>query len=303
VNSSGRFPNFFVIGVAKAGTTSLYHYLGQHPEIFMSPVKEPRYFALAGHSLDFHGPGDERMREKTTTTLDAYLKLFAGVRDELAVGEASVIYIHHPAAAESIARNVPEAKIIAVLRDPIDRAQSAFLYHLRDGYEPLAEFDDALAAEPERIAAGWYYGWHYRDQGFYHRNLARYFERFDPSRIRVYLHEDLDGNPHGVLSDIFGFLGVDEGFRPDVSTRHNPSGRPRSHRAQRLLTRRHPLKEAVKSVIPEQWGHRLIAAVQPANLMRPPVKAETRARLVEGYADDIRQLESLIGRDLSHWLL
>lgn len=302
MSAEGRFPNFLIIGAAKAGTTSLYHYLGQHPEIFMSPVKEPRYFALAGHPLDFRGPGDERLREKTTTTLDAYLQLFAGVRDEPAVGEASVLYIHHPTAADAIASHVPEARIIAVLRNPVDRAHSAFLYHLRDGYEPLAEFDDALAAEPERIAAGWYYGWHYRSQGFYHRNLARYYDRFDPTRVRVYLHEDLDRDPHGVLSDIFGFLDVDEGFRPDVSTRHNPSGRPRSHRAQRLLTRRHPLKEAVKSVIPEQWGHKLIAAVQPVNLVRPPVRAETRARLVEGYAEDIRQLERLIGRDLSRWL-
>lgn len=302
MSAGGRFPNFFVIGAAKAGTTSLYHYLGQHPEIFMSPVKEPRYFALAGHPLDFHGPGDERLREKTTTTLDAYLRLFTGVRNEPAVGEASVLYIHHPAAAEAIARDVPNAKIIALLRNPVDRAHSGFLYQTRDGYEPLAAFEDALRAEPERIADRWYYGWHYRDQGFYHRSLARYFERFDPSQIRVYLHEDLDRDPHSVLANIFRFLGVDEGFRPDFSMRYNPSGRPRSARAQRLLTRRHPLKEAVKSVIPEQWGHRLIAAVQPANLVRPAVRAETRARLVEGYAEDIRQLERLVGRDLSHWL-
>jgi hypothetical protein len=192
--------------------------------------------------------------------------------------------------------------LIAVLRNPVDRAHSAFLYQTRDGYEPLAEFEEALRAEPRRMADHWYYGWHYRDLGFYHRNLARYFERFDPSLIRVYLHEDLEGNPLGVLADIFRFLGVDEGFRPDVSRRYNPSGRPRSARAQRLLTVRHPLKEAVKSVVPEQWGHKLIAAVQPANLVRERVRAETRARLVEGYADDIWQLERLIGRDLSHWL-
>jgi hypothetical protein len=108
VSPGGRLPNFFIIGAAKSGTTSLYHYLRQHPEIFMSPVKEPRYFALAGHPLDFRGPGDERLRQLTTTTLDAYLQLFAGVRNEPAVGEASVLYLHHEDAAEAIAHHVPE---------------------------------------------------------------------------------------------------------------------------------------------------------------------------------------------------
>ncbi|MDQ5820413.1 MAG: sulfotransferase [Actinomycetota bacterium] len=300
--STRGFPTFLVIGAAKAGTTSLYHYLGQHPQIFMSPVKEPRFFALEGHPLDFRGPGDERLREKTTTTLEAYRELFAGVRNERAVGEASVLYLHHQAAPEAIARYIPDVKLVAVLRNPVERAYSGFLYQTRDGYEPLADFEEALRAEPRRIADGWYYSWHYRDQGFYHRNLARYFDRFDPSMIRVYLYEDLDQDPHRVLANLFGFLGVDEGFRPDVGMRYNPSGRPRSARLQRVLTQRHSLKEAAKAVIPERWGHRVIARLQPANLVRAPIRVETRASLVEGYNEDIRRLEHLIGRDLSHWL-
>jgi hypothetical protein len=295
-------PNFLVIGAAKSGTTSLYHYLRQHPEIFMSPVKEPRFFALEGHPLDFRGPGDERFRLGTTTTLEAYRELFEGVSDERAIGEASVLYLHHPAAPEAIARHIPGVKLIAVLRNPVDRAYSGFLIKLRDGYEPLTDFEQALRVEPQRIAEGWYYTWHYRDQGFYHRNLLRYFERFDPSQVRVYLHEDFERDPHGMLTDIFRFLGVDDGFRPDLRTRHNASGRPRSPRLQRLLTRAHPVKEAAKSVIPEEWGHRVIARLQTGNLERPPLPSETRAHLVEGYRDDIRQLEGLIGRDLSHWL-
>jgi hypothetical protein len=268
----------------------------------MSPVKEPRFFALEGHPLDFRGPGDERIRPGTTTTLEAYRKLFEGVGAERAVGEASVIYLHHELAPEAIARYIPDVKIVAVLRDPVDRAYSAFLHLARDGYEPLAEFEDALRAEPRRITDGWYFGWHYRDHGFYHRDLARYFERFGPNRIRVYLHEELDQDPYGVLADLFRFLGVDEGFRPDVRTRHNLSGYARSARLQRLLTRRHPLKEAAKSLIPERWGHRVISWLQPANLVRPPLRPETRSRLVEGYREDIRRLEGLIGRDLSPWL-
>lgn len=295
-------PNFLVIGAAKSGTTSLYRYLGQHPQIFTSAVKEPRFFALEGHPLDFRGPGDEQFRLGTRTTLEAYRELFEEVDGELAVGEASVLYLHHPGAPEAIARHIPDVKLIAVLRNPVDRAYSGFLFNVRDGYEPLTDFEEALRAEPRRIADGWFYSWHYRDQGFYHRNLLRYFERFDSSQVRVYLHEQLERDPHGMLADIFRFLGVDDGFRPDVRTRHNASGRPRSPGLQRVFTRAHPVKEAAKSVIPEDWGHRLIARLQTGNLARPPLPSATRAGLLEGYRDDIRLLAGLIGRDLSHWL-
>lgn len=297
------FPTFLVIGVAKAGTTSLYQYLRQHPQIYMSPVKEPRFFALEGHPLDFCGPGDERLWKTTTTTLDAYQTLFEGVTDELAVGECSVLYLHDERAPDAIARHVPDAKLIAVLRDPAERAHSAFLYHTRDGREPLEAFEEALADESRRLAAGWYLAWGYRAQGFYYRGLSRYFDRFARDQIRVYLHEGFRADPLGVLADLFAFLGVDSTFRPDVRRRFNPSGRPRSACVQRLLTQPHPLKEAVKSVVPEEWGHRVIARVQPANLARPKVGPETRATLIEGYEDDIRRLETLIGRDLSNWLV
>jgi hypothetical protein len=150
-------PNFLVIGAGRSGSTSLYHYLAQHPQIFMSPVKEPKFFALEGHALDFRGPGDERIRVDTTTTLTAYRSLFDGVRGELAVGEASTLYLSHEAAADAIARHVPEMKLIAILRDPAERAHSAFQHLTRDGYEPLANFEDALCDEPRRMAEGWYY--------------------------------------------------------------------------------------------------------------------------------------------------
>ncbi len=297
-----RFPTFLVIGAAKAGTTSVYRYLEQHPEIFVSRIKEPRFFALAGESLDFRGPGDARAQLDAITTLEAYQALFDRAEAKLAAGEASVLYLQHPAAAASIARHLPAVKLIAVLRHPAERAFSAFLHRNRDGVEPLESFDEALDAEPRRIADRWYYWWHYRDHGYYHRNLARYYQLFDRSQIRVYLYEDLDRDPASVMRDVFSFLGVDDAFRPDVSVRHNPSGFPRSFRLQRWLSGRHPLKDALKSLIPEQWGHKIISWMQPKNLVRPTLPPETRARLVEGYREDIRRLQDLIDRDLSSWL-
>lgn len=301
VTAGGGLPSFIIVGVAKAGTTSVYHYLAQHPDIYMSPIKEPRFFALEGSSPDFTGPGDERVRENTATTIGAYRGLFAGVRGERAVGEASVIYLPHRGTAEAIARRIPDAKIIALLRDPVERARSAYLYHRREGLEPCPTFEEGLVAEPRRIRDGWYYGWHYRDQGFYHRNLSEYYEVFPAERIHVCLHDDLDRSPLALLADLFRFLEVDDDFEPDVRLRHNPSGVPRSLRAHHALTRPHPVKEAVKKVVPERWGHRLISFAMPANLARPPVLPETRAELVAGYEDDIAQLEERIGRDLSHW--
>lgn len=302
VHSERGLPTFLVIGAPKAGTTSLYRYLEQHPEVFVSPVKEPRFFALAGEPLDFRGPGDERIRLDTATSLAAYRALFAGVRNERAVGEASTLYLYHPRAAENVVQYVPDVQLVAVLRNPIERAYSAFLYQTRDGFEPCGTFEDALRDEPRRIAAGWAYGWRYRDQGFYHRDLSRYFERFDRSRIRIYLHEDLDRDPLAVLADLFGWLGVDPSFRPDVRVRHNPSGRARNPRVQRLLGRRHPLKRVAKTLIPEQWGHRAIAWLQSRDLERPALGADTRAELRECYREDIGRLAALIGRDLSSWL-
>jgi hypothetical protein len=301
MTGANGLPNFFVIGAAKSGTTSLYHYLRQHPQIFMSPIKEPRFFALEGDPLDWRGPGDERYRAKSITTLDAYRALFEEVNGEPAVGEASVLYLDHPEAPDRIARRIPEARLIAVLRNPAEKAYSSYLFKCRDGDEQL-EFEDALRAEPQRIADGWYWAWRYRSRGFYHGMLRRYFERFDRSQIRVYLYEDFSRDPGGLLADAFRFLEVDDGFRPDLKVHHNVSGRPRSPRLQRLLTRSHPVKEAAKSVIPEDWGHRVIARLQRPNLMRPAMRPDTRADLLEAYRDDIGRLEELIDRDLSHWL-
>jgi hypothetical protein len=296
------WPNFFIIGAGKAGTTSLYYHLRQHPEIFMSRYKEPKFFALEGHPLDFNGPHDERIRRGTTTDLADYLELFEAAREQKAIGEASTIYLGDPRAPGAIADRLPHAGIVAILRHPAERAFSAFLHLLRDGYEPLPSFEEALEAEPQRASDGWYVQYQYRGRGFYGQHLQRYFDRFDPARIRIYLYEDFVDRPRWLLSDLFDFLGVDPGFRPDISPRHNVSGRVRSAGLQRWLTRNHPFKEALKNWIPERWGHRVISWVQPFNLARVDMNPETRRRLIDGYREDIELLQVLIHRDLSHWL-
>jgi hypothetical protein len=298
-----RWPNFFVIGAGKSGTTSLYHYVKQHPQIFMSAVKEPKYFALAGHDLDFRGPGDERIVAQTTTTTEAYLELFKEAGDEPVLGEASTIYLNACGTAGRIAAQVPHARLVAILRHPADRAYSAYLHLRRDGYETLESFADALAAEPERIRLDYYHHWRLRSRGYYGRQLQTYFDHFPREQIKVYLYEDFAASPLQVLHDLFRYLGVDESFRPDVSARHNQSGIPRMQAAQNFLTRSHPAKEWLKRFIPERIGHRLISMMQPGLIVIPAMPRAVRDQLTADYRDDILHLQELIQRDLSHWLV
>ena len=300
-------PNFLVIGAGKSGTTSLYHYLRQHPQIFMSPTKEPKFFALEGVGIYFRGPGDQEVMTQTAdnrsvTEIGAYERLFDGVRGEKAIGEASPIYLHSPQAPARIRHHIPDAKLVAVLRNPVERAYSAYLHQVRDGREWLG-FREALRAEEGRIRDGWAPGWRYRRVGFYFEHLSRYYELFGAEKLRVYLYEDLSESPVSVSQDIFRFLGVDGSFVPDTSLRHNPSGIPKSKALVALIKRPNPLKSAARAILPEKLRKRLSASLQTRNLSKaPPMPEEARRELVEAYREDVLRLEGLIGRDLSGWL-
>jgi hypothetical protein len=299
-------PNFLVIGAGNAGTTSLYHYLDQHPEVFMSPVKEPKFFALEGGLPDYQGPGDRWVMTQTSTNravtdLEEYRALFRGVRGEKAVGEASPAYLCNPDAPKSIKRHVPEAKLIAVLRDPAERAYSAYMHQVRDGRETLP-FAEALDAEERRTAANWAPAWRYKAEGLYCGNLARYFELFGRERVRVYLYEDLGADPRGVMRDAYRFLGVDASFEPDTSQRHNMSGVSKNGFLVSLVRKRHPVKTAIKPLVPATVRRRLVSGLQKRVLSRPPFPPEVRRELVEAYREDVLRLEDLLGRDLSAWL-
>lgn len=296
-----KMPNFLIIGAAKSGTTSLYHYLAQHPQIFMSRVKEPGFFAMEGRAPDYRGPGDLASCRLGTPDLQSYCALFDGVRDEKAVGEASTAYLYLPPSAASIHRCAPEMKLIAVLRNPVERAYSNFLHMVRDGREPHRDFARALDAEAGRIRDNWHLLWHYRQVGFYAAQLKPYFALFGRERVKVYLHEDLT-RADWLVRDIFEFLGVDDGFMPDLSERLNVSGVPRSRMLHNFINKPYPLKLAFKRLLPRQWRGRFSARLYKRNLARPPLPGQVRAQLIEAYRDDITQLQEMLGRDLSSWL-
>lgn len=297
-----RLPNFLIIGAHKGGTTSLYHYLKQHPQVFMSSQKEPRFFALEGDPLDYRGPNDPASR-CDRATLAAYAELFEGVSSEAAIGEASTLYLYHERAPGRILHYVPDAKLIAVLRDPVDRAYSNFVYGRRDGFEPLEDFRDALASEDERVVQRWGPLWHYKRKGFYARQLRRYYGLFDASQIRVFLYDDLRLDPMQVTKEMFAFLGVRDDFRPDVSTRHNVSGIPRRAGLHRFLTGRNALRSAVGALLPREVRARISNSIQRRNLVEAaPLAPDLREELRELFREDVLELQEMIGRDLSAWL-
>ncbi len=300
-----RLPNFLIIGAAKSGTTSLYHYLRQHPDVFMPTVKEPRFFAYVDDPPAMNGPGDARTNEAAGAvyTLDAYQRLFADAATESAVGEASPNYLYSSTAPPRIHEHIPNARLIAILRNPVTRAYSHFLHLVRSGREPLRDFEAALDAEPERIANGWEWSWHYRRMGFYGAQIARYLDHVDPEQLTVYLFEDFKADPVGLAQDIFRELGVDDAFVPDTSMRYEKSGVPKSDRFQQfLLDPDHWVRRLSRYVIPESVRERLLVRMKNVNLEKPPLEPAVRERLIAAYRDDILRLQDLVDRDLSAWL-
>jgi Sulfotransferase family len=207
-------PNFLIIGAAKAGTTSLYDWMRQHPDVFMPAHKEPKFFAWDGT-----GP---RRQAQITHRAD-YDALFAGAGGATAIGEASTAYLAHPRAPARVAETIPGARLIVSLRDPVERAFSVYQMNLRlFGANAGKSFADALRVDDAL-----------REE--YHPALMRR-EHFAADRLKVILLEDLARGAKATLAGLFGFLGIDEGFAPDVSKLANPGGLPRSRRLHSLLS-------------------------------------------------------------------
>lgn len=296
-------PNFLIIGAAKAGTTSLHHYLSQHPQVFMSPVKEPKFFALEGEAFNYGGPGDnERMQRSSVVQIDAYRHLFSKAGDKQAIGESSTLYLYSPKAAQRIRHYIPSAKLIAILRNPVERAYSHYLYLRRGGVEYIQTFAEALEAEEDRIKHNWMPTWHYKERGFYYVQLRRYFDIFGRDQIQVHLYEDLQADPLKMLQDIFGFLDIDREFSPRTATRHNISGIPKNRSLHNWLSQPHWIKNYFKSMLPAATTRRINILIRNKNLDRPPLSPEIRSQLLESYREDILKLQDLINRDLSAWL-
>lgn len=283
-------PNFLIIGAQKAGTTSLYHYLRQHPEIYMSPVKEPRFFYPEFYTADKLRP----CQRTTPLTMEEYTSLFNGVSTETAIGEASTDYLHSAKAPELIAQTLPEVKVIAILRNPVERAFSAFCYQTRDGYEYLS-----FAAAIEETESGLR---DYLKLGFYYGQVKRYLETFAEEQVKIHLTDDLYRDPNSMLIDICDFLDVSCTFEPSLEKK-NVSGIPKSRFLHDIFLKDNPVKTILKPLFPARLRKQIHGNVRKINLAEKPIlEPELRLKLIEVYREDILKLQDLINQDLSPWM-
>ena len=285
-------PTFFIVGAPKAGTTSLYRYLEEHPDVFMSHIKETNFFSfeeIKAQGLYYH--------EEHISTLEEYNRLFAKVSNEKAIGEASVSYLFYDTVPKKIYEFNPEAKIIMVLRNPVDRGYSHYLMDKRMGlvkkpYEGIVNSD--RNTQKDRL-----YYQQYVELGQYYEQVKRYLHIFAPEQVKIIFFEELRNNPSQLITDIYNFLNVDITFRPDVDRKHNTFKKPKNNVIKALYQNSRVRKAAgrltpgiVKNKLQEKLFNREDKLVLTNSL---------RMSLQEIYQDDIIQLEKLLDVNLSHW--
>ena len=303
-------PNFLIVGAAKSGTTSLANYLNQHPQIFIPPHnKEPNFFIMEGLDLPpFGGPADaktlyEKIYKFSVTDFESYQLLFQNSGDALAVGEASVPYLYYPQAPEKIKKYLPKVKLIAVLRNPIDRLYSHYLM-VREKYllEPLT-LTQAIDRESERIRLDWGWDWHYASLGLYYTQLKRYYELFEKDQLKIFLYEDFCQNPLEMVQEIYRYISVEDAFVPDMSTRSKQSYQSRSLLLAKCLDRNSSLGKSLKKVLPQMLYRRIVPPLKTINRSPAlPLDNEIRESLKTSFKDEVLNLQALIDRDLSAWL-
>ena len=176
-------PNFLIIGAPKSGTTSLYRYLNQHPQIYMSRLKEPHFFLYDRNCVPncTDRVGLLRQREMVKRLSD-YEKLFQGCGNAISIGESSIRYLYSQDACENIYRRIPKVKLIALLRNPVERAFSNFLRDKKRGTEPCHDFQSALADGKRRLEQGWFSGLH-QHLGYYFHHLSKYYKIFEREQV------------------------------------------------------------------------------------------------------------------------
>ncbi len=288
-------PNFIVIGAAKAGTTALHWYLAEHPAVFMTPTKDPSYFA---YGVDGEGRllwGEPEFHSIAVTSWTEYEQLFADTGDAVAVGEASTMYLECPQSADRIRARLPGARIICSLRHPVDRAYSDYVMYLRRRGRRLDPARDLTAGSD----------WAHPDSrwmriGRYHEQLTRYYDVFPREQILVVLFDDLRRNPLGYMQNVYRFLGVDPTFVPDFNTPHAAGGMPASTTLEAIFLR--SARSPVKTWVPKRtanWFRRLRTRTMRQT---PALPADLRKELTGHFREDIARTAELIGRSLDHWL-
>jgi hypothetical protein len=280
--------NFFIAGMPRSGTTSMYTYLKQHPEIYLSLYKEPNFFSRDLTQSDYN------IQDETV-----YHSLFAHAGEKPCIGEGSVWYLTSKIAAAEIKTYNPAAKIVIMLRNPVDMIYSLHGLYVRTGNENIEDFRQALAAEAQRMKGDHIPRGCYFPEGLFYTEVARYYDKirrfadvFGLENIHVVIFDDFAAETARSYRDTLRFLGVNSAFEAEYNL-------PRAAARIRPLVldqlrRAHP---EVKRKLGSKTGLR--AHQSPS---RTPLTPARRGRLQDLFREDIDRTGRLIGRDLSGWL-
>lgn len=297
-------PNLFLIGAAKSGTTSLADYLDGHPEAFICDPKEPNFFAFPAHEKPTCVgplPNDqlyEILLSYSVTDPAAYEGLFAETDAYAVRGDASVRYLYNHSSAARLHAYAPTARIVAILRNPVDRLNSHYHMNVKLGVE-RESLPRALDLEEQRIAQGWGWDWHYVQVGMYIEQLQRYDELFAPEQIHVLIYEDFVADPQRELRNLFQFLQISADVSIDTSERSNVGRTPKSRRLHNALREDHPLKAVVKKLVPREIRQPLVRWVDAKNQGRvPKIEDKLRKQLTVRFQSNRANLEARLGRSL-----
>jgi len=292
-------PNFIIAGVARCGTTSLYHYMKQHPEIGFPAQKEPKYFSSIHLEFPHKGIGDDTVDSIIIDDRDTYFELFNKLGDLKVVGEASSDYLYfHEHTVDAIKKELGDIPIVFSIRNPVERAYSAYNNLLRDGRETLA-FTEALEAEEKRMDDNWDWMWAYKGGGLYADAIEHFQREF--TNVKVVLFDDLETDPDRTLKEIFTFLKVDPTIIVNSETKYSHSGKPKNAFIAMLTDRNNKVTYTLRRIVMSLVPRALLEKVASKMLKKEDLPSETTQYLNGYFKKDIEKLESLINRDLSSW--
>jgi hypothetical protein len=298
---SDRKPDFFIVGAAKCGTTSLYEYLRSHPQLYMPDVKEPHFF---GRDLDI-------VESRRVRNENEYLALFGRATQTQLVGESSVWYLYSRTAAREIMGFNPAAKAIIMLRHPADMMYSLHGHSLKHYDETIRDFEAALRAEPDRkqgrrIPRSLHFPMvlHYREVASFSQQVQRFLDSFGRNRVMVILFDDFISKTEAIYREVLEFLGVDPAHKPDFEVYNKNTG-IRIKPDRQFLKTHQGLKRLIETTLPmairRATGRMIDSVIRPIN--RPSrIDPALRERLTREFEPEIVELGNLLNRDMSIWL-
>jgi hypothetical protein len=299
-------PDFLIAGVPKAGTTALHAALAPHPDLYLSRVKEPKFFLSDGPPPATGGPGDLQTYQQHVWRQADYEALFDPAPPATRLGEATPFYLYDLEAHDRIRKLVPDARLVLLLRDPVDRAHSNWTHLWNAGLEPESDFLTACRAEERRKAAGWADFWHYVSLGLYGHQVRHLFEVFPRDQVLLLRYRELKDAPVVTLDRVCDFLGVRTGMLRAIPKENVNRHVVEDNAANRVL--RGLLRAGGR------FGHRfpvplrlaargpLLTVLHRKRGNRPVTTPQERAALLPLFAEDIALLQDVTGERYDDWL-